>query len=188
MNAILAPVPAIALPSPAGALSGQHLTFQLRGGIYAMPLEHVREIIEFGSLTTVPRMPAFVRGVMNLRGAVVPVLDLAARIGLGAATLGRRSCIVIVESAAADEAESADPGSADELETLVVGLLVDAVYEVFEAPADAVEPVPALGTAVPAHFLAGMTRARGDVVGVLALGRVLARSELTESIGSGQRN
>ncbi len=179
-------------PATAGAVPESEQESMLRmavgGQIMAVPIDNVREILEVGRMTPLPRTPEFVRGVMNLRGAVVPVLDLAARIGLGAATLGRRSCIVIVESAAADEAESADPGSADELETLVVGLLVDAVYEVFEAPADAVEPVPALGTAVPAHFLAGMTRARGDVVGVLALGRVLARSELTESIGSGQRN
>lgn len=181
------PLPATAGPAPEAEQESM-LRMAVGGQILAVPIDNVREILEVGRMTPLPRTPEFVRGVMNLRGAVVPVLDLAARIELGAATLGRRSCVVIVESAEVDEEDGGEPGSADEAETLVVGLLVDAVYEVFEASTDAVEAVPALGTAVPAHFLSGMTRARGDVVGVLALGRVLARRELTESIGSGQRN
>ncbi|TXT33560.1 MAG: purine-binding chemotaxis protein CheW, partial [Comamonadaceae bacterium] len=75
----------------------QYLTFMLAGEVYAMGILAIKEIIEYGSLTEVPRMPGFIRGVINLRGAVVPVIDLSARFGKPATTVTRRSCIVIVE-------------------------------------------------------------------------------------------
>src|SRR5665647_2033772 len=74
----------------------QYLTFQLGGETYAMGILAIKEIIEYGNLTEVPRMPAFIRGVINLRGAVVPVIDLSARFGKAATTVTRRTCIVIV--------------------------------------------------------------------------------------------
>lgn len=150
----------------------------------AVPIDDVREILEVGRLTALPRTPDFVRGVMNLRGAVVPVIDLAARMGQPAITIGRRSCVVVVEAAPppeADEAAGDDP-SGPEGTTLVVGLLVDAVYEVFDAPASGIEPAPALGTRIDSSFLRGMTRAHGAVIGVLALDRVLAQQELSALI------
>ena len=153
----------------------------------AVPIDDVREILEVGRLTALPRTPAFVRGVMNLRGAVVPVIDLAARVGRAPTVLGRRSCVVVVETGQhADEAADAAAEHADEDETgpLVVGLLVDAVYEVFDVPASGIEPVPPLGTRIAADFLRGMTRARGEVIGVLALERVLARHELSQLIAA----
>lgn len=156
----------------------------------AVAIDEVREILEVGRLTALPRTPAFVRGVMNLRGAVVPVIDLAARLGLASTVLGRRSCVVVVEAGApahdggdgggadpAGAAAGAGPGAEDD-GPLVIGLLVDAVYEVFDVPAAGIEPVPVLGTRIAPGFLQGMTRARGEVVGVLALDRVLARHEL----------
>jgi purine-binding chemotaxis protein CheW len=150
----------------------------------AVPIDDVREILEVGRLTALPRTPGFVRGVMNLRGAVVPVVDLAARLGQPPITIGRRSCVVVVEaeppSADADEQDSADADS----HALVVGLLVDAVFEVFDAPASGIEAVPALGTRIDASFLRGMTRARGEVIGVLALDRVLAQQELSTLIAN----
>ncbi len=176
--------------SPAAAEAvHSFLRMAVGGEVMAVPIGEVREILEVGRLTPLPRTPAFVRGVMNLRGAVVPVIDLAARVGGAPITLGRRSCIVVVESdpvdsedASADDQDQ-DDGSNDS--ALVVGLLVDAVFEVFDSDATQVEPVPSLGTRVGHHFLACMTRARNEVVGVLALSRVLARHELTELIVDG---
>ena len=156
------------------------LRMAVGGDDLAVPINDVREILEVGRLTALPRTPDFVRGVMNLRGAVVPVIDLAARVGQPAITIGRRSCVVVVEAAPPPEADEADGGdhSGPEPTTLVVGLLVDAVYEVFDAPASGIEPAPALGTHIDSSFLRGMTRAHGEVIGVLALDRVLAQHEL----------
>jgi purine-binding chemotaxis protein CheW len=151
----------------------------------AVPIDDVREILEVGRLTPLPRTPDFVRGVMNLRGAVVPVIDLAARVGQPAITIGRRSCVVVVCASAPqnDAADDESLGASEGLDAeLVVGLLVDAVYEVFDTGASAIEPVPPLGTRIAADFLRGMTRARGQVIGVLALDRVLAQHELSALI------
>lgn len=151
----------------------------------AVAIDEVREILEVGRLTALPRTPGFVRGVMNLRGAVVPVIDLLARLGHPPAQIGRRSCVVVVETRPAATADAAaDDGEADDGERLVVGLLVDAVYEVFDAPAGEYEPVPPLGTRIDAGYLQGMSRVRNEVIGVLALDRVLAQHELTELIGA----
>ena len=149
----------------------------------AVAIEEVREILEVGRLTVLPRTPDFVRGVMNLRGAVVPVIDLVARLGQAPAQIGRRSCVVVVEATPLGT-DTADGDDADHHtgETLVVGLLVDAVYEVFDAPTGSFEPVPPLGTYIDASYLRGMSRVRGEVIGVLALDRVLAQQELTALI------
>ncbi len=178
-------------PQPAAGLQASPPSSLLRmavGGVaMAVPIDDVREILEVGRLTALPRTPEFVRGVMNLRGAVVPVIDLAARVGMAAISIGRRSCVVVVEAepliiegdlAAGEAAGEALHGA------LVVGLLVDAVYEVFDVLADGIEPPPALGTRIAAEFLRGMTRAHGDVIGVLALDRVLAQQELSALIAN----
>ena len=152
--------------------------------VLAVPIDAVREILEVGRLTALPRTPDFVRGVMNLRGAVVPVVDLSARIGQGVTTIGRRTCIVVVEVSGTDAHE----GSSDECfdRGLVVGLMVDAVFEVFDTDASRIEPVPMLGTSIRADYLSGMARARGDVVGVLAIDRVLSLGDLASAIASYQ--
>jgi len=151
--------------------------------ILAVTIEQVREILEVTRLTPLPRTPDFVRGVMNLRGAVVPVIDLAARLGLAPTVLGRRSCIVVVEapqhSAVDEEADDAEAGHAG---SLIVGLLVDAVYEVFDTTSAQIEPVPSLGTQIAPDLLSGMARARGEVIGQLALERVLSAGELSDMI------
>jgi purine-binding chemotaxis protein CheW len=151
----------------------------------AVPIDEVREILEVGRLTALPRTPDFVRGVMNLRGAVVPVIDLLARLGQPPAQIGRRSCVVVVETSAGNDGPDADEDNADApgSEPLVVGLLVDAVYEVFDAPPGDFEPVPPLGTPIAAAHLRGMSRVRNEVIGVLALDRVLAQHELSALIG-----
>ncbi|MBV7515937.1 chemotaxis protein CheW, partial [Pseudomonas sp. PDM25] len=101
--------------------SVQHLSFRVRQARYALPIELVREIIEYGQVTAVPMMPAFIHGVINLRGNVVPVLDLAARFGLDLTEPGKRTCIVIIEL------ELDGNGQAQR-----IGLVVDAVDAVLD--------------------------------------------------------
>ena len=155
----------------------------------AVAIDDVREILEVGRLTALPRTPELVRGVMNLRGAVVPVIDLLARLGQPPAQIGRRSCVVVVQARPPADLDASADGAADDdtgftpQEGLVVGLLVDAVYEVFDAPPGDFEPVPPLGTSIDPRFLHGMSRVRNEVIGVLALDRVLAQHELTDLIG-----
>ncbi len=121
----------------------QYLTFLLGTEVFAMDIRTVREIIQVGAMTTVPLMPAFVRGVINLRGAVVPVIDLHARFGRRPATLGKKSCIVIFDALRDGE-------------RVELGLLVDAVSEVFDIAADAIEAPPDFGTAVRRDFIRGI--------------------------------
>lgn len=156
----------------------QYLRLGVGAEMYAAPIAAVREILEVGQLTVLPQTPPFVRGVMNLRGAVVPVIDLGARFGAAPAALGKRSCIVVVDIAG-------DRGAADG-EALVarhvVGMLVDAVYEVFEAADSALEAVPPMGTRVAPEHLQAMARVRGQVCGVLALDHLLGQAELASLI------
>lgn len=155
------------------------LRMTVGGSTLAVPIAEVREILEVGRLTAIPRTPAFVRGVMNLRGAVVPVIDLAARLGHGPVAIGRRSCVVVVEGRDVGGDGDEAPGAA-----LPFGLLVDGVHEVLEIGANEVEAVPPLGTEVDARYLAGITRARGELVPVLELPQVLAADELGQLIAA----
>jgi purine-binding chemotaxis protein CheW len=162
------------MPSPESAVPGtirQLLRLAVGSETCVTPIDAVHEILEAGRLTPLPRTPAFVRGVMNLRGAVVPVIDLAARLGAAPSTLGKRSCIVVMEA-----------GGDEEHGTLVAGLLVDAVYEVLDVALEDIEPVPPLGTRIAPEFLSGMVRTRGQIASLLAPERVLAPAALAELI------
>ncbi len=143
----------------------QYLTFMLGGETFAIGILATKEIIEYHGLTTVPMMPACVRGVINLRGAVVPVVDLAARFLRDPSKATRRTCIVIVEV-------EGDAGRQD------VGVIVDAVNEVIDIPACDVEPVPALGTSIRSEFIRGMGKVNGRFVILLDPKHVLSVDEL----------
>ncbi len=166
---------ASALPShaPANVAPRQLLRLALGEHRYGVTIDRVREILKSSQLTALPLMPAFVLGVMNLRGAVVPVIDLGARLGLSSATLTRRSCVVIVEL----------PGN-DSRSAQTFGLMVDAVHEVADIPPSGLESVPSLGTDIRGDYLEGMARLRGEIVPVLALERVLDEDALTLEIAS----
>ena len=151
----------------------QVLRLAVGSEICVAPIDAVHEILEAGQLTPLPRTPAFVRGVMNLRGAVVPVIDLAARLGAAPSPLGKRSCIVVMETN--DDHEHGP---------LVAGLLVDAVYEVLDVKSSDIEPVPPLGTRIAPEFLSGMVRTRGQIAGLLAPERLLAPAVLAELISA----
>ncbi|MBS0542813.1 MAG: purine-binding chemotaxis protein CheW [Proteobacteria bacterium] len=148
----------------------QYLTFSLGGEVFALGILNVKEIIEFGSITEIPMMPAFIRGVINLRGAVVPVIDLSARFGGRTSAVSRRTCIVIVEL-----------GSGEDRQDL--GVIVDAVNEVLEIPRGDIEPPPSFGARIRADFIQGMGKVNGDFVIILNVERVLSTEEMAMLAG-----
>jgi purine-binding chemotaxis protein CheW len=143
----------------------QYLTFVLGGEMFAIGILCVKEIIEYGDLTVVPMMPECIRGVINLRGAVVPVVDLACRFGRRSTDLTRRTCIVIVE--VEGEGERQD-----------IGVIVDAVSEVLEIQAGQIEPAPAFGARIRTDFIHGMGKVDGKFVIILNVNKVLSLDDL----------
>ncbi len=146
-----------AVTSAAGEAEGntvQVLTFYLDDEIFAMDIDSVREIIQYSPITRVPLMPAFVRGVINVRGAVVPVIDLHSRFGHAQGRVGKKTCIVIFD--AVHDGERAE-----------LGMLVDSVSEVVGVPVDDIEPPPGFGTAVQRDFIHGIGKIVGRFVTIL---------------------
>jgi purine-binding chemotaxis protein CheW len=143
----------------------QYLTFSLAGEMFAVGILNVKEIIEYGNLTEIPMMPRFIRGVINLRGAVVPVIDLAVRFGGKPTEIGRRTCNVIVEL-------QQEEGRHD------IGIMVDAVSEVLEIPGTDIEPPPTFGAKIRADFIAGMGKVNQKFVIILDILRVLSVEEM----------
>jgi purine-binding chemotaxis protein CheW len=167
-----------AAPADAGSTAGptqtterssRYLTFTLRGETYAVDILEVTEIIEFRSLTVVPMMPPFIRGVLNLRGRVLPVVDLLARFGRGETAVARRSGVIVIES----RRDEPDPGAGE------IGVMVDAVNKVVHLSAEDIQPPPAFGVGIDSDFISGMARYEGEFIVVLDLGRVLAIDDLT---------
>ena len=154
-----------ALTAASTAEIAQYLTFQLSGEMYAVGIHNVKEIIEYGSLTEIPMMPTFIRGVINLRGAVVPVIDLAARFGGAPSEQSRRTCIVIIELVTEDEHHD-------------IGIVVDAVSEVLEVSGADIEPPPAFGAKIRADFIHGMGKIGGNFVIILDIQKVLSVEEI----------
>ncbi len=156
-------------PSGAGALTHQYLTFVLGGELFAIGILAVKEIIEYTSVTEVPLMPAFLRGVINLRGSVVPVIDLSVRFGRAAGAVSRRTCIVIVETQMAGERRD-------------IGVIVDSVNAVLEFPAAEIAPAPAFGANIRTDFIQGMAKVDGKFVILLDVDHVLALEELEQAV------
>jgi purine-binding chemotaxis protein CheW len=139
----------------------QVLSFRIGGALFAVRLPLVREIVPYEAPTVVPSAPPFIRGVINLRGSVIPIVDLASRLGLPVSLITKRSCLLIIE---------ADLGG----ERAVLGALVDEVREVLElAPSD-IETPPSLGLPVSPELLGGLVRLEGRFVHLLDLPGVLA--------------
>ena len=153
----------------------QFLTFLLSGEMYALGILNVKEIIEYGQLTEIPMMPASIRGVINLRGAVVPVVDLAARFGGHSSAVQRRTCIVIVEVTQEDV-------------KLDIGIMVDAVSEVLEISRSEIEPPPSFGAKIRADFIDGMGKVSGKFVIILNIQRVLSVDEMASLASVSQTN
>lgn len=176
----LALVPAMSEAAAARARgASQYLTFMLGGELYAAPIASIREVVEFVGLTRIPLAPSVVPGVLNLRGAVVPVVDLSARFGGPPMTIGRRTCVVVVETPIAEG-------------TYALGVIVDSVSEALEVEAHQLEQRPAFGSGLRSDFVAGMLNLGGRFVVVLELSQVLSMSELeqlvTDATQAGERS
>jgi purine-binding chemotaxis protein CheW len=152
----------------------QYLTFMQGGEVYAAGILHVKEIIGYGQVTPVPMMPDYIRGVINLRGRVVPVVDLAARFGRESVPVGKRTCIVILEVEGDGEVQD-------------MGMVVDAVNEVVEIGQAQMEPPPAFGAMIRTDFIQAMGRVEGGFVVILSVGQVLSVQDMNlgeERVGS----
>ena len=145
---------------PPGGATQQYLSFSLQDEMFAMDIRTVREIIQHAAMTVVPLMPAFVRGVINLRGSVVPVIDLQSRFGRGRSVVGKKTCIVVFDASR-------------EGEKLELGLMVDAVSEVIAIPPDRIEPAPQFGTSIRRDFIQGMGKVNGGFIVILEPARAL---------------
>lgn len=145
--------------------SRQYLTFLLGGESFAIDILDIREIIEFSSLTTVPLMPSFLRGVINLRGAVVPVVDLSIRFGRSSTSMTPQTCVVILEIAHEEEMQ-------------LIGVLVDSVSEVVEIIDSDIEPPPTFGAMLRPDFIRGMGKVAGQFVVILNVNYVLSIDEM----------
>ncbi|GAA5168970.1 chemotaxis protein CheW [Viridibacterium curvum] len=170
MSKLVTTSSATGLPASAGVPTEplQCLTFQLGSEVFGLGILSIKEIIEYPSITQVPMMPSFVRGVINLRGAVVPVVDMQSRFGRAPSEVTKRSCIVIVEVNDAQQ---------DEHQT--IGVVVDTVNEVIDiAPGD-IEPPPAFGANVQSEFIRGMAKVGGRFIILLDADRALNAAEIT---------
>ena len=150
----------------AGGQVSQFLTFELAAEIYAINILFIREIIEYGNLTQVPMVPDFIAGVINLRGSVVPVIDLSSRFGRSETLITKRTSIVIIEISSNNE-------------MLEIGIMVDIVNEVLEIGADAIEDAPSFGASIRTDFIAGMGKIDGKFLIILDVERVLSLEELS---------
>jgi purine-binding chemotaxis protein CheW len=146
----------------------QYLSFELAGEQYALGILQVKEILRYETVTAVPGAPLGVHGVLNLRGAVVPIIDLAVRLGLAPTAVGARTCIVVVETL-----RDGVP--------LTMGVLVDAVRQVLDVAEHEIQSPPDFGTGVAVDHLRGMVRQGGRFALLLALDTVLSRESLAES-------
>jgi purine-binding chemotaxis protein CheW len=143
------------------------VTFILGGDLFAIEIGYIREIIEFDGITRVPMMPDFVRGIINLRGAVVPVIDLTVRFGRGGTDIKPTTCVAILALPHA-------PGRFHE-----VGVLLDAVCEVLEIPQSDIEPPPTFGTSIRGDFIEGIATVSGKFAILLDVRKALSVTELS---------
>lgn len=158
----------------------QYLTFKLEDEVFAFDITKVREVLDFTTMTKVPRTPEFMRGVINLRGSVVPVVDLRLKFGLGKTEKTVNTCIIIVEVNV-------------DSETVILGALADSVQEVIDLGPEHIEPAPKIGTRLNTEFIKGMGKRDNDFIIILDIDKVFSTSELaqvqtaqTETLTDGQ--
>lgn len=142
----------------------QYLSYRIAGTDYGVPILKVKEILQYEVLTRVPGTPGSIRGVLNVRGAVVPVIDLAVKFGRGETEVTKRTCVLVVETRVAGE-------------SMVLGVLADTVNEVVDLAAGDIEPPPAFGAGVKLDYLVGMGKVGKGFVILLDIDRVLTAGE-----------
>ena len=151
-------------------LGEKFLTFMAKGEIYGAEVDRIKEIIEYGTITRVPLTPNYLRGVINLRGNVVPVVDLATRLGKVTEDVSKRTCIIIVEMKTADE------------EVVDIGFVVDEVESVMNILEEQITAAPQFGTDIRPDFISGMAQLKDQFVVLLQLEEVLSITELAELV------
>ncbi len=144
----------------------QYLTFKLEDEVFALDVAKVREILDFDTVTKVPQTPDFMRGVINLRGSVVPVMDMRLKFGMTKTDKTVNTCIIVVEIIAEDE-------------TVVLGALADSVQEVIDLEPEQIEPAPRIGTKINTDFILGMGKHNGQFIMILDIGKIFSSAELT---------
>ncbi len=150
----------------------QHLTFKLDKEVFAIDISKVREVLEYTTVTKVPQTPEFMCGVINLRGGVVPVVDLRQKFGMSVAEKTVNTCIIIVEVLLDGE-------------STVLGALADSVQEVHEFEPDQIEPAPKIGTKLNTDFIKGMGKRDDQFIMILDIDKVFSIDELAIVLESG---
>ena len=146
--------------------TNQYLTFKLEDEVFGLAIGKVREVLDFTTITKVPRTPEYMRGVINLRGSVVPVVDLHLKFGLAQTEKTVNTCIIIVEISM-------------EGEITVLGALADSVQEVVELEPEQIEPAPKIGTKLNTEFIKGMGKREDQFIILLDIDKVISNEELT---------
>ena len=147
--------------SQLGNCAGKYLTFLLNGQSYGISVLKIREIIRHTNITAVAQMPGYVRGVINLRGKIIPVVDLQRKFGMSGAETTERTCIVVVRVGSANQ-------------PIQMGLVVDDVEEVLNIAADDIEEPPDFGTQMDAVHILGMAKIKGSVKTLLDIGKIIS--------------
>jgi len=145
----------------------QYLTFTLEDELFAVDVIKVREVLDYTNITKIPRTPDYMRGVINLRGSVVPVLDLRLKFGMTKTENTINTCIIVMEVVT-------------DTETIILGALADSVQEVFELEPDQIEPTPRIGTRFNAEFLKGMGKRDDKFLMILDIDKIFTFEELSE--------
>ena len=143
-----------------------YLTFTLGEEVFAVDVQKVREVLDFSSITKVPRTPDFMRGVINLRGSVVPVIDMRLKFGMEGTEESVDTCVIVMEVSLDDE-------------TTIIGALADSVKEVFDLDPEQIEPPPRIGTSLNTEFIHGMGKHNEQFIIILDIDRVFSADELT---------
>jgi len=146
-------------------LAGKYLTFRLGEEDFGLEILKVQEIIGMQEITSIPRTPAYVKGVINLRGKVIPVMDLRLKFGMEEAEVSRKTCIIVVQVRG-------------EMGDIIMGIVVDEVSEVLEISGREIEPAPTFGTRINTDFVLGMAKTESAVKILLDLDRVLTQQDI----------
>jgi len=153
--------------------TNQYLTFKLAEEVFALDITKVREVLEYTTVTKVPQTPPFMRGVINLRGGVVPVVDMRLKFGMEQTENTVNTCIIISEI------------NIDE-EVTVLGALADSVQEVIELEPSQIEPAPRMGTRLRTEFIRGMGKRDGEFIIILDIDKVFSADDMDLIQGGGQ--
>lgn len=156
----------------ARARAGKYLTFKLGSEEFGLEILKVQEIIQMQSITRVPRTPEFVRGVINLRGKVIPVVDLRLKFGMESTEDTERTCIVVVQIRNATS-------------VVVMGTIIDEVREVLDIPEASIEDTPSFGTSIDTEFILGMGKIGQNVKILLDIDKVLSAQEISSVVAAG---